>query len=401
MNNAHPRISKIVRNRLATRGVPYGEIERWVLSHERATEALSTIQTWEGYNPTPLWELPRLAEKLGVKDILYKDESSRFGLDSFKALGGTYGVWKLILRELARQTGRKPKPDILPQDPAFRKVAQTLTVTTATDGNHGRAVAFGAKIFGCRAEIFLPQQVSPSRESAIRALGARTHRTDLNYDETVRIAAQAASENGWYVVSDTSYEGYVDTPRDVMQGYTVLAREIVDQWEGERPIPTHLFVQGGVGGLAAAVTAHLWEQWQEDRPITAIVEPETAACILATGMAGSLTTVPGPHTTIMAGLACGETSPLAWEIIQRSADWFLSIPDSAAAHAMRVLAFPLDGDPEIVAGESGAAGLAGFLAVAEDPDARASLGLNSASSILLIGSEGATDRDSYDAIIGA
>jgi diaminopropionate ammonia-lyase len=272
-------------------------------------------------------------------------------------------------------------------------------VTCATAGNHGRSVAWGAEMFGCRCVVYVPTVTSKARVAAIAAHGAAVVRTSGNYDEAVRRCDDDARRQGHFVVSDTSYAGYMDVPRDVMQGYSVMVAEILEQLpHGERP--SHVFVQGGVGGLAAAVCAHLWETWGEERPTTVVVEPDSADPLFRSAEAGRPTPVPGDYDTIMAGLAAGEVSLLAWEILEHGADCFMTIPDAAAETAMRLLADGAAGDPRIVAGESGAAGLAGALAAMQDAKARESLQLRSDSRLLVIGTEGATDPESYTRIVG-
>ena len=322
--------------------------------------------------------LPWLASSLGVGAVLLKDEGGRFGLGSFKALGGAYGVRRL----LARQT----------------QPLASIVVTCATDGNHGRAVAWGAQVFGCRAVIYLHERVSAARESAIAAYGAKTVRTPGNYDDSVRQCAEDAARNGWFVVSDTTWPGYEDVPRDVMQGYTVMVGEALAQaatTEG----PTHVLVQGGVGALAAAVLAQLWEKQGAARPFLIVVEPTRADCLYRSAQAGKRVAVTGALDTIMAGLACGEPSLLAWKILDRGADAFLAIEDEWAIQAMRRLAAPAAGDASVVAGESGAAGLAGLLALGASPKLFDQAGLDASSQVLVFNTEGATDPELYRGIV--
>ena len=347
----------------------YGPAETAILSLAAAATVRAAISAWAGYSPTPLRDLAGLAAEAGLGSILYKDEDSRFGLKSFKALGGAYAV-----ELLARQ-----------------HEARDLVVTCATDGNHGRAVAWGARRAGCRAVIYVHEGVSEGRAAAIRGYGAEVRREGRHYDESVRIAAETAAHEGWQIVSDTSWPGYMDVPRHVMQGYSLLAAESWDA--GARP--THVFVQGGVGGLAAGVLSWFWEREGARRPVCVVVEPERAACLLESARAGHPVAASGDLDTIMAGLACGEPSALAWSILDPRADAFMAIPDEAAAAAMRRLA--RDG---IVGGESGAAGLAGLLAAAADPAMRTALQLDGNSHVLVFGTEGDTDPDVYRAIVG-
>ena len=354
---------------------PYGDAERAILSREGAATARAEISRWPGYAPTPLRPLPDLAARLRVGRIDYKDEAGRFGLGSFKALGGAYAVWRL----LAGRSGA---------------AARAVTVTCATDGNHGRAVAWAAQMFGCRCVIYLHATVSAARSDAIARYGAEIVRVPGTYDDAVRAAAADAQRHGRLVVSDTSYAGYMDVPRHVMQGYAVMVEEALEQCGVP---PTHVFVQGGVGGLAAAVTAHLWESLPAQRPSVVVVEPATAACLFASAAAGHPVSVGGDLDTIMAGLACGEVSPLAWSILAPGAAAFMTIVDEAAAATMRLLAGRA---PPVVGGESGVAGLAGLLCLAERPDWRAAIGLDAGAVVLLFGSEGDTDPESYRRIVG-
>lgn len=366
------------------------------LSLAAGQEALATISAWNGYAETPLASLDKLAKDTGVLQVFYKHEAGRFGLGSFKALGGAYAVFRLLAGLIESETGQKPTPeDIL--SGRYSGIVSAVTVTCATDGNHGRSVAWGARMFGCKAVIFVHATVSKAREDAIAGYGAKVIRTPGNYDDSVREAARMAAEKGWHVVSDTSYPGYTDVPRNVMQGYSVMADEAARQMGATKP--THIFIQGGVGGLAAAVTAHFWETLGADAPTVVVVEPDTAACLLESAVAGKPTTVGGDLETIMAGLACGEPSIIAWPILAGGASAFMAIPDSAAAEAMRLLASGAAGKT-LVGGESGVAGLAGFLVAAARPEWRETLGLNENSVILCFGSEGDTDADLYTAIVG-
>src|SRR5690606_22383577 len=228
---------------------------------------------------------PGLAAKMGVQNVYYKDESTRFGLGSFKALGGAYAVTRLLLREVERQTGQQGLVAEDLQRPEFKSIIANITVCCATDGNHGRSVAWGAHNTGCRCVIYIHETVSTGREEAIAAFGARVVRVPGNYDDAVRRAAEDAAAHGYFVVSDTSYPGYMDVPRDVMQGYSVMVEEALDQL-GDAAPPTHVFIQAGVGGLAAAVAAHLWETLGPARPRIIVVEPEKADCLYQSALAG-------------------------------------------------------------------------------------------------------------------
>jgi diaminopropionate ammonia-lyase len=388
----------MIENRLAIAPGPYRLHE--VLSHAAARTAYDMISACPRYAPTPLRLLDRAAARAGVGAIWYKDEAGRFGIGSFKALGGAYAVARLLLRHLSRAAGRDVAITELVRG-ALRPLAQRITVTCATDGNHGRSVAAAAEVFGCRAVIFLHRDVSAGREAAIRAFGAETRRVDGDYDDSVRAASRAAEENGWHLVSDTSWPGYQEVPRDVMQGYTVMLIETLEQLRAARAGRlTHVFVQGGVGGLAAAVTAHLWEDAGSAAPIVTVVEPEKADCLFQSALAGRPRPASGDLSTIMAGLSCGEVSIEAWRVLGVGARFFITIEDAPAIAAMRLLAQRGAAGESITAGESATAGLAALLAASADADLRRTLGLDTNSNILLIGSEGATDPALYRELVG-
>ena len=347
---------------------PYGPELQAIQSVAKAHEAMRAISAWPGYAPTPLISLPTLATATGVASIHIKHEGHRFELKSFKALGGAYAVERLAH---------------MSADPA------RLTFTCATDGNHGRSVAWGARRVGAKSVIYVHETVSEGRAAAIASFGAEVRREGRTYDDAVRAADAAARQNGWLLVSDTSYPGYVDIPRDVMQGYSVIPLEI----EAQGLMPTHVIVPGGVGGLAASVLAYRWERFGAARPCMLVVEPERAACLLASARAGRATAIGGDLDTIMAGLSCGEPSLIAWDILGPGADAFAAITDDAAADAMRTFA-----NTGLAIGESGAASLAGLLALGDDE--RAALGMDASSHVLIYGTEGATDPDVYRQIVG-
>jgi diaminopropionate ammonia-lyase len=350
--------------------------------------AKAEISAWPGYAPTPLRDLPQVAH---FDVVRLKDESPRFGLGSFKALGGAYAVGKLLAAELARQGVARSASTIELADGSYADYTSAITIACATDGNHGRSVAWGAQRFHCQCVIFVHETVSQGRVDAIARYGARVERVRGTYDDAVRAANHQARRNGWFVVSDTSYPGYTEIPRDVMQGYRLMADEAADQWTG--PPPTHVFIQAGVGGVAAAVSIQMRARFTP-APLLIVVEPERAACLLASAKAGAPTTVHGDLDTIMAGLACGEPSLLAWQELERAAWAFLSIADEAAGDAVRLLA-----DIGLAIGESGVAGLAGLNVTAADPTALGALRLTSDSRILLFGTEGVTDSAAYEEIL--
>ena len=383
-------------NRAANRMTPYGARRTEILGADALSLAQRELTQWRGYAKTPLHSLPALAQALGVASVHYKDEGSRFGLGSFKALGGAYAVARLLCRELGAKLGRTlTTQDLL--DPAIRLMCSNITVTCATDGNHGRSVAWGAQMFGCQCVIYIHATVSEGRKDAIAKYGAEVVRTEGNYDDAVRQADLDAKAHGRFVISDTSYPGYMDVPRDVMQGYQLMVEEAATQLV-ERP--THIFVQAGVGGLAAAVCGYFWERDGGDRPVFVVVEPDKADCLAQSGKAGQLTAVTGDIDTLMAGLACGEVSHLAWEILEKGTDAFCVIPDEAAVAAMRLLAYPLGQDTPIVAGESAVAGVAAAIGCSQNIEARKTLGLTKDSRVLFFGSEAATDPELYAQLVG-
>ena len=390
-----PRMSdseRLVANGTAARRA-YGDAERAILSGAEAAIARAEIASWPGYSPTPLRRLASLAERLGIAAVDYKDESQRFGIGSFKAQGGAYAVLRALERRLGVEASGASPADL--REGEGRERASTCTTTCATAGNHGRAVAWGSEMFGCRCVIFLPAGADEARAEAIRRHGATVIRTDDAYDAAVEIAHREAEANDWIVISDTAYGDYEQTPRDVMHGYTTLAQEAIEQREGRRP--THVFIQAGVGGLSTAVCGWLWERFGADRPVFVLVEPSSAGCFGRSIEARGRVELEGPFDTMMGGLASGVPSTLAWRLLAGCADFAMTISDASARRAMRTLA---DGPPPVVAGESGAAGLAGLIEAAGRPDWRAAIGLNEHSEVLLVGSEGAMAPEAYERIVG-
>jgi len=386
----------VVNARAAPPAQPYGAARSRVLSAEGFAAAKREISSWPGYAPTPLRALPELAGKLRLAALWYKDERGRFGLKSFKALGGAYAVANVVKRRIAGAGGALPASGELLAG-AHADAVRGITVCCATDGNHGRSVAWGAQLFGCRCVIFVHETVSQGRRDAIARYGADVVEVKGNYDDAVRHAAAAAAANGWTVVSDTSYPGYREIPTDVMHGYGVMAAEIA---EALAEPPTHVIVQAGVGALAAAMCADFWLRYGPRRPSFAVVEPTTADCIARSLAAGHPVAVTGALETVMAGLACGEVSELAWEILGAGANAAVAVDDAHALAAVRAFANPVAGDPAIVSGETGAAGLAALLAADADPALRAALRLDGGARVLLLGSEGDTDPAIYRQIVG-
>ena len=364
-----------------------------ILSLKGFEKAKNMITTWENYLPTKLENLKDVAIKTNVNSIYYKNESSRFGLNSFKALGGAYAVANLLIKELKKLGIDANCEDLIAKK--YLNQTKDIHVTCATDGNHGKSVAWGASLFGCECTIYIHADVSVNRKKEIEKYNAFVLRVDGNYDESVKQASLDAMKNNWFVVSDTSYDGYLDVPKDVMQGYSVMVDEAINQLEGV--IPTHIFIQGGVGGLAAAVCSYVWEKLGNKKPIFTVVEPEVADCLFKSAQAGKPVIVDGKLDTIMAGLACGEVSLLAWDILKEGSDYFITINDDSAKDTMRLLASQLI---PIIAGESAVAGLSAFLTVASDKEKRSLLQIDENSIILFFGSEGDTDKEVYKSIIG-
>lgn len=393
----------ILRNPHAVRQ-PYPAALRDLLSLAEGRAARQRLAGWPGLSAqaTPAWSLPGLARQLGVASISVKDESRRSRLGSFKALGAPHALVQLVQRRWPAQGWTAQ--DLL----AGRHAAalQGLVVISATDGNHGRALAAAAQSLGCRCVIVLHAQVSTEREAAIAAFGAEIVRVTGDYDASVHEAARLARAHGWEVVSDTSYDGYEDVPRDVMQGYGVIAAELLDAAAahtatGSTAAPwTHVILQGGVGGLAAGVFSALWDHAGAQRPQFIVAEPEQADCLLQSARAGQPARARGSVDSVMAGLACGETSPLAWRFLQPAVDVFMTVTDAQAEAAMRLLADGVDGDMPVVAGESGVAGLAALQVLAASPDTRRLAGLDASSRVLLVNTEGATAPGVYAAIVG-
>lgn len=358
-------------------------------------------ESFEVYERTPLAKLDNLAKRLGVKNIFVKDEAYRFGLNAFKVLGGSYAIGKLLARKLHVDIS-EVSFETLKSDEVKEKIGQ-ITLTTATDGNHGRGVAWAAQQLGQKAVVYMPKGSSLTRLNNIKAAGAEAYITDLNYDDAVRLSLENAKKHGWEIVQDTAWEGYEEIPLWIMQGYATMMVEAVEQMkEAGTEKPTHVFIQAGVGALAGSVQGFLTAYYGEDRPITAIVEPSLADCIYKSAVNGKITNVTGDMPTIMAGLACGEPNPIGWNILDKYTDMFISCEDYVAAEGMRVLGNPLGQDRKVISGESGAV-TAGFIyCILKDEkykEIKEALKIDENSSILVISTEGDTDPDSYRKIV--
>ncbi len=343
------------------------------------------------YTPTPLVELPRCANRLGVKRLIVKDESHRFGLRAFKALGASYAVYRFLREDIVQRGGAAPDPSTF-YSQALPDGLPQYTLCTATDGNHGRGVAWVARQLGQRAVIFMPHGSVNARVEAIESEGADVIIVDGDYDATVCAMAQAATDNGWQIISDTAWPGYTEIPRWIAAGYLTMFREIDVQSEKR---PDVVFVQGGVGALASAAGWYYRQGDAKVQPKLVSVESEAAACLLESiqSREGQPVTARGDGQTIMAGLNCGTPSTVAWPIIRSTFDSCVSIGDEDSRRAMKALRHPLGNDPVIDTGESGAAGLAGLMALLERETLRPlaeHLNLSSESTVLVLNTEGDT-----------
>ena len=387
--------SFVVRSR-GTRPVP----DLGLTSPEEIAHARAFHTGLPGYSPTPLVRLEGLASRLGVGCIWVKDESKRFGLNAFKALGGSYAMASCVASRLGKGLEELTFQELC--SPETRAKVGELTFVTATDGNHGRGVAWAARLLGHRAVVYMPKGSSRERLENIRAQGARAEITELIYDDAVRLADRMAKERGWILIQDTAWPGYEEIPARIMQGYTTLASEVAEQLEEE--LPTHVFLQAGVGSFAGAMLGSFATLWGEKRPVACILEPDQADCLFRTAKEddGQFHCVTEDMNSMMAGLCCGEPCTISWPILDALAEAFVSCGDGYSALGMRLLGRPERGDPMIVSGESGAIG-AGALAAIQTEERlaplREALGLGPDSRVLLISTEGDTDRENYRRIL--
>lgn len=358
---------RVVLNPLAAR-TDYTQAEARIVSSSLAETARREISQWPGYEVTPLRTLDGLARELGLGQVLYKDESGRLGQGSFKTLGGAYAA-TLELRE----AGAKAK----------------VTLCCATDGNHGRSVAFAAARFGQACVVFMHEHASAAKAAAISALGARVVRVQGTYDDSIREARAAAAREGWLLVPDTSEDEHDPITRRVMQGYGVMVLEIFEQLRDSQP-PTHVMLQAGVGGLAAAVAGLFAEVYGARRPLSIIVEPEAAACLLESALQQRAAQIDGDLMTAMDMLSAGEASPVAWPILERRADVFVAIDDAAAIEVTRQLSAGSTHSAALDVGVSGAAGVAGLIELLKHGELATLLQLNASSRVLVFGTEQGT-----------
>lgn len=374
------------------------------LSEDISDNVRNFYSSMSNYEVTPLVSLNNLAKKLEVKEIYIKDESFRFGLNAFKGLGGLYAIFKIVCKELNLDDKKTSFDDL--QNFEIKNRLKDLVFITATDGNHGKGVAYAAAKLGCKSIVLMPKGTVEVRAEAIRNIGnCHVTITDLNYDDAVRKAAELAEQNGYYLVQDTAWEGYEDIPNYITQGYTTMANETYDQLK-ELGIdkPTHLFLQAGVGSMAGGVLGYFANKYKGNPPITTIVEPKTVACIYKSALSndGNPHAVTGDLQTIMAGLNCGEPNTATWPILRDFASFYAACPDYVTARGMRIMANPTDDDQKIISGESGAVGLGLLSLIMERKELnnmKKAMKLNSESIILIFSTEGNTDPIGYDEII--
>lgn len=369
------------------------------MSLENAKKVQNFHASFPMYRATPLTELKETADNLGLGTIYMKDESYRFGLNAFKVLGGSYAIGSYLAEKLGKTIEEMPYEELVSD--RTKKELGDITFVTATDGNHGRGVAWTANKLRQNAVVYMPKGSARERLQNILAEGADASITDLNYDEAVRLANRQAEEKGWVMIQDTAWEGYEDIPEWIMQGYGTMGYEAYTQLPEK---PTHIFLQAGVGSMAGAVTGFFASIYGEERPVITIVEPNKADCVYRTAEAadGKLHFVTGDMNTIMAGLACGEPCSIGWNVLRDYADNFISCPDYMAAQGMRILASPVKGDPQIISGESGAAAFGCVTEIMRDPkyrDIREKLRLNENSRVLFFSTEGDTDKENYRSIV--
>lgn len=342
------------------------------LSEKEIDDAYSSISKWEGYAPTPLISLNKLSKELDLNKIYYKDESKRFNLKSFKALGGAYAVEKVTL-------GNK-----------------NIIVSTATAGNHGRSVAWGARRLGLKCKIFISEFVSDARGQAMADLDADVIKVKGNYEKSLIECIKQSTENNWQIVQDVAWKDYLQVPTYTMAGYTVMMKEVVDQIKNEKI--SHIILQAGVGGMAGAMIAGI-ARYLDNVPITLIVEPDSAACVLKSIKTGKIEKIDIKRESLMGGMSCGEVSLVPWEILKNSVKHCISLPDDDVAKTMKLLGNASFSDQPIVAGENSAPGVISLITSCEDQNIKQNLRLNQNSNVLVIGCEGDTDKEMYQKLI--
>lgn len=373
------------------------------LGEEEIKKARDFHQSFPQFTKTPLINLDNLAKHLGVAGVYVKDESYRFGLNAFKVLGGSFSIGKYLAKRLGKDISELSYEKLTSEE--ARKKLGDITFITATDGNHGRGVAWTATQLNQKSIVYMPKGSSLTRLENIRKEGAEASITEFNYDDAVRLAASQAKENGWVMVQDTAWEGYEEIPTWIMQGYGTMASEALEQLrELNIEKPTHIFVQAGVGSLAGAVQGYFASVFKDECPITVIVEADEADCLYRSAVAGDGKTraVTGDMPTIMAGLACGEANTIGWEVLKYYSSTFVSCPDWVSANGMRMLGNPIKEDKKIISGESGSvtSGLLNAIMTNDDmKELREQLKLDQNSRVLLFSTEGDTDPDKYRKIV--
>jgi len=375
-----------------------------IMSPEKVLKAASFHKSFPQYTQTPLVKLDRMANFLGLKNLYVKDESKRFGLNAFKVLGGSFAIGSYIAKQLGKDISELPY-DILTSKETIEKFGQT-TFFTATDGNHGRGLAWAANKLNQKCVVFMPKGSSEVRLANIQKEGATATIEEVNYDECVRMAmAASAKVPGSVVIQDTAWEGYTEIPTWIMQGYGTMAMEANEQLKSDScSAPTHIFIQAGVGSLAGAVQGYFANVYPENPPTVIVVESNMADCIFRSAKAndGAVRIVSDDMQTIMAGLACGEPNTIAWDILKNNSSHFISCSDHVSAKGMRILAVPLKGDPKVTSGESGAVTMGILFEImknSELKDLKDALKLNENSKVLLFSTEGNTDPDFYRKIV--
>ena len=342
------------------------------LSKKEIDDAYLSIKEWNGYSPTPLINLNKLSHELNLNKILYKDESKRFDLKSFKALGGAYAVQKIS------------------------KGDKNIIVSTATAGNHGRSVAWGAKRLGLKCKIFISEFVSDARGQAMANLGAEVIKVKGNYENSLIECIKQSTKNGWQIVQDVAWDNYLLVPKYTMAGYSVMMKEIFDQLDNNEI--THIILQAGVGGMAGAMIAGI-ARYLKNIPITIVVEPDSAACVLESIRSGKVEKIDIKRESLMGGMSCGEVSLVPWEILKNSVKYCISLPDDDIAKTMKLLGNGSFSEEKIIAGENSAPGVISLIASCEDQKIKKDLNLNSNSNVLIIGCEGDTDQEMYKKLV--
>ncbi|MGL4742458.1 MAG: diaminopropionate ammonia-lyase [Sarcina sp.] len=372
------------------------------LTKEEVSKARRFHESIDGYKETPLVKLDNLAKHIGIKGLYVKDESYRFGLNAFKVLGGSYSMGRYLAMKLGKENEEVLYPEIVSKETKAK--LGDVTFYTATDGNHGRGVAWTANKLNQKSVVLMPKGSSLTRLNNIKAEGADASITELNYDDAVRLAAKQADENNGVMVQDTAWEGYVDIPTHIMQGYGTMALEAMDQLEeyGVKR-PTHIFIQAGVGSLAGAVQGVFASEFKEC-PITTVVEANLADCYYKSAVAndGKARFVGGDMQTVMAGLACGEPNIIGFEVLKNYAKCFVSAPDWVSTKGMRILGAPMKGDSQVISGESGAVTTGVVFEIMTNPalaDLRKDLKLDENSEVLVFSTEGDTDPEKFKELV--